>query len=123
MPTKTPDREARREQALKRLGTRNPSCVVCSENDPLCLELHHIAGQKHHDDLSIVCRNCHRKLSDQQRDHPVDTPRQHPTMATIGHYLLGLADLFRLLAASLVQFGTWLIELGQPPAQSQSAGV
>jgi hypothetical protein len=123
MPTKTPDREARREQALKRLGTRNPSCVVCNEGDPLCLELHHIGGQKHHEDLAIVCRNCHRKLSDQQRDHPADTQGQHPTMATIGHYLLGLADLFRLLATSLVQFGTWLIELGQPPAQPHSAGV
>lgn len=113
MPKTRPDSETRKEQALKRLGTRYPSCTVCGETDPRCMELHHIAGQKHHDDLAIVCRNCHRKLSDDQRDHPVDMPGQNPMLATIGHFLMGLADLFRLLAATLVAFGKSLIDEAQ----------
>ena len=46
-PAKDTDlrREARRQRAIERLGTTNPSCVRCDENDPLVLELHHIPGQ------------------------------------------------------------------------------
>jgi len=70
------DAEDRRQQQLRRLGTQNPICVGCGELDPAVLELHHIAGRKHSEDLSIVCANCHRKLSDKQRDHvpPGPTP-------------------------------------------------
>jgi hypothetical protein len=107
------DYEARKQRALRRLGTDNPICVACGHNQWQCLELHHIAGQKHHDDLSIVCRNCHRFLSDGQRDHP---PSQTPDSA-VGRYLLGLADLFGLIAERLREFGRVLISAGEgnPP--------
>jgi hypothetical protein len=111
MPIDKPDAEDRLEQRYRKLGTRTPSCVCCGYDDPLALELHHIAGQKHHDDLSIVCRNCHRRLSDQQLDHPEDVAGQDTTLAAISHYLMGLADLFRMLADRLVEFGRHLIEL------------
>jgi hypothetical protein len=102
------DEYARLERRLAKLGTRNPACIACGETNPLCLELHHIAGQHHHDDLSIVCCNCHRKVTQQQMYRPgafepADTP------ASIGHYLCGLADLFAMLAATLQRFGEWLI--------------
>ncbi len=70
-----PDFEDRLERRYRKLDTRNPACVCCGHNDPFALELHHIAGCKHHDDLAIVCRNCHRRLSDNQLDHPEDTLR------------------------------------------------
>ena len=111
MPTQKLDSEDRLEQRYRKLGSRNPVCVCCGYDDPHALELHHIAGQKHDDDLSIVCRNCHRRLSDQQLDHPEDLPVQETSLATIGHYLMGLADLFRMLADRLVEFGKHLIEL------------
>ena len=47
--TKRTDSEDRRQQRLRRLGTQNPNCVACGESDPAVLELHHVAGQKHHD--------------------------------------------------------------------------
>src|ERR1700693_545858 len=62
--TKKFDEEDRKQQRLRRLGTQNPRCVVCGESDPAVLDLHHIAGRKHSDDVSIVCANHHRKLSD-----------------------------------------------------------
>jgi hypothetical protein len=114
-----PDTEDRLEQRYRKLGTRNPSCVCCGHDDPLALELHHIAGQKHNDDLSIVCRNCHRRLSDQQLDHTEDVPGQDTTLATIGHYLMGLADLFRMLADRLVEFGKHLIALANGPVDPE----
>ena len=63
------DDNDRLEKQFRRLGTRNPVCVGCGEADPYCLELHHAAGRKHDDDVVIVCRNCHRKLTAKQRDH------------------------------------------------------
>ena len=63
------DRERRRQRALERLGTDDPCCAICAENDWRCLELHHIAGQAFDDTTMIVCRNCHRKLSDMQKEH------------------------------------------------------
>ena len=108
--------EVREEKRLQRLGTRTPSCVACGETDSRVMELHHIAGQKHHGDTAIVCRNCHRKLSDQQFDHPADQAGQNSMLATIGHYLVGLADLLVLLASTLVEFGKSLIKASQEPA-------
>ena len=104
------DKNARLEKALKRLGTRNPSCVACGEADPLCLELHHIGEKDHHDDLSIVCRNCHRKLSDPQKDL-TEVNQPNPTLETIGRYLHGLAELFLLIAETLKAFGNALLGL------------
>jgi len=101
--------DIRRQRALRRLGSDAPQCCACPERDPRCLELHHIAGRKNHDDTVPVCRNCHRKLSDLQLDHPsaAGSPPDRPVI--IGHYLLGLADLFRLIAERLVEFGHALI--------------
>jgi len=44
-------------------------CIVCTEDDPRCLELHHVAGRAFADDCVIACCNCHSKLSDMQKDH------------------------------------------------------
>jgi hypothetical protein len=49
------EREKRRQMRLERLGTNTPRCVVCGEDDPSCLELHHIPGRKFGDELGIVC--------------------------------------------------------------------
>lgn len=104
------DRDDRLEKQYRRLGTREPMCVGCAESNPFCLELHHIAGQKHHDDLAIVCRNCHRKITDQQHDHE-SPPFTRPTVesAMIGRYLLGLADLLLMIVNALRDFGRHLL--------------
>jgi hypothetical protein len=108
--TKPRDAEDRRQQQLRRLGTQSPVCVSCGESDPAVLELHHIAGRKHSDNVSIVCANCHRKLSDQQRDHvAAGAAEAEGLLAKIGHYLLGLADLLALAVKALREFGAWLI--------------
>ena len=104
------DRDDRIEQQYRRLGKRDAICVCCSEPDPFCLELHHIAGEKHHEDLSIVCRNCHRKLSNKQRDYPSEWLESSTGDRTvIGFYLLGLCDLLSLVIDSLRRFAQRLL--------------
>jgi hypothetical protein len=105
-----PDREDRLEKQYRRLGTREPLCVGCAESNPFCLELHHLAGQKYHGDLAIVCRNCHRKLTDQQQEHEGSlSPKPWADSVTIGRYLLGLADLLLMVVNALRDFGKHLI--------------
>jgi hypothetical protein len=104
------EQERRKQKALERLGTNNPVCVLCGETDWRCLELHHLAGKPFDGALAIVCRNCHRKLSDMQKDHPQPTSTPPDALDRIGHFLLGLADLFALLVAKLREFGEFMIE-------------
>lgn len=112
MKNKTTDPDERIERAYQRLGTRTPVCTTCDETNPHCLELHHIAGRKYHDDTVIQCRNCHRKLSDSQLDHlSPQATGPDAQLVVIGRYLLGLADWFALLVERLREFGAWLIEL------------
>ena len=104
------DYEDRLEQLYRRLGTRHPICLGCCETSPFCMEQHHIAGKKHHGDISIVCRNCHRKLTVQQLYHvPPDTPEPTGELVTIDRYLLGLCDLLEMVVATLQKFDESLI--------------
>ena len=94
---------------LSGLGPKIRSAYFAAENDPLVLELHHLEGQafgKYR--LVIVCRNCHRKLSDLQKDHPEKIADPPDALETIAHFLLGLADLFEFLIGKLREFAAEL---------------
>ena len=102
-------RETRRQAALDRLGTNDPRCIHCGETDWRCLEAHHVAGRAYDDFTSVECRNCHRKLSDPQKDHPPKIGEPPSLPEQVGHFLLGLADFFLLLVEQLRKFGGELI--------------
>lgn len=109
----TGDYERRKQQRLRKLGTNSPRCGCCGEDRWQALEQHHIAGQAHDDALVIQCRNCHRVLSDAQRDHPLAQEPADPYLEMMGRFLLGLADMLRLVVERLVEFGLALIERAQ----------
>ena len=104
-------REIRLQKAYEKLGTNSPRCVNCGENYPRCLQAHHPAGRKYHPVTTLVCENCHRKLSDAQYDHPPHRGGPPSPLETIGRFLLGLADLFELLITTMKEFGLQLLEL------------
>ncbi len=109
------DRDERLERQYQRLGTRKAICVGCGEEDPFCMEKHHLAGRKRHDDVSIICRNCHRKLTNQQLDHvPLMAEEPNGNRAVIGHYLLGLCDLLAMVVPTLRGFGEQLLDESTP---------
>lgn len=105
------NRERRLQRALERLGSNNPRCVVCGCDDPLALELHHLAGLAFGNDTVPVCRNCHRRLSDYQRDHSLGEAKQPSEIEPIRRFLLGLADLFEMLVKRLREFAAKLAAL------------
>ncbi|WP_148650898.1 hypothetical protein [Sphingopyxis granuli] len=114
-------KEVRKQFRLERLGSNHPRCGVCGEGDDRCLEDHHIAGRRWDDATVIICRNCHRKVSDDQKDYPVFNPNADPLLDRIGHFLLGLADMLRLIVEKLVAFGHALIERAAPASVGSKA--
>lgn len=115
-------RETRKQRRLEALGTNTPRCGTCGENRHQCIERHHPSGRKS-DPLTTVleCRNCHRVLSDDQRDHPALNPSADPMLDMIGHFMLGLADMLRIIIEKLYEFGLALIARAAPPVAEQSA--
>lgn len=103
------EQERRKQRRLEKLGTTHPRCGMCGEADDRALELHHVAGRKHDDVTVILCRNCHRKVSDNQKDHPAIITQADPMLAIIGSFLLGLADMLNIIVAKLCEFGLALI--------------
>jgi hypothetical protein len=103
-------REIRKQRRLEKLGTNLPICGTCGEADYRTLEKHHVAGRKHDPDTVIMCRNCHRKVSDDQKDHPAIDVKADAMLSAIGMFLLGLADLLELVIDKLTAFGITLIE-------------
>jgi hypothetical protein len=112
-------KERRRQARLERLGSNNPKCLVCDEDDPSCLERHHLSGRVFGDDCIVICRNCHRKLSDRQKDHLPVLAGTSTTIECCGRLLLGVADALELwkVPSALVDLirlaGKYLIEYGQ----------
>jgi hypothetical protein len=114
-------REARKQRRLETLGTNEPRCAICPETAWQCMELHHVAGQHHDETTVILCRNCHRKVSDDQKSLPQFDPEADPILAAIGHFLLGLAQLFVRLVETLEKFGRELIERSAPKPLGSAA--
>jgi hypothetical protein len=105
------DQERRKQARLEKLGTDSPRCGTCGRTGWRVMELHHIAGQHHDETTVILCANCHREVTDDQKDHPAFDPNADPLLARIGHFLLGLADLLGLVVGKLAEFGHELIAL------------
>ena len=102
-------RETRKQRRLELLGTATPRCGACGFNRWQALELHHLPGRKIDPNFTVTtCRNCHRILSDDQKDHP--GLEGDPELAKFGHFMLGLADIQRLTSEKLHEFGLALIE-------------
>ncbi len=113
-------KETRKQRRLEALGTNNPHCGMCGENDWRCIELHHVADHGCDDTMVRLCRNCHRKVSDDQKDHPLFDPNADPMLHAIGRFLLGFADMLVALVEKLRVFALYLIERGSLVARGEA---
>ena len=113
MPQKLPDKNTRKQQAHQRLGTREPECAICGENDLRCLDKDHLAGRKYSDEIFILCANCHRKRTDSQKDQPPGLPGPVSDLERKGRTIRGAIEHARELCNLLEPIANELIQLGQ----------
>ncbi len=128
-------REARKEEAYERLGTRHPRCEHCGEADPAALhgvhpdvtcyecsarqagrspsERHHPAGRRNNQATVPIPGNDHRVLSDAQRGWPERTlrnPDGSPLLAAAAA-IRGWLDVLWLIVQRTVGHVPALLEL------------
>jgi hypothetical protein len=108
--------EAERQRKRRKfwaLGITNHVCALCPEDDPLCLEVEHPAGQAHDDTVILLCCNHHRKRTADQRCDPSPSENPRNVFEVIGRWLLSIASYFELLTNTLRRFGEYLINLAK----------
>jgi hypothetical protein len=103
--------ERRKQDRLEKLGTDHPVCTCCGESRWEVFEGHHLAGRKHHGDIALVCLNCHKVLTVAQECRREPGDPDEPFLATVGHYLIGLADMLLMIAKSFAEFGKRLLDM------------
>ncbi len=113
------ENEKRKNRRLAALGTNEPKCPCCGETDWRVFEQDHIAGRARDDMVVNICANCHRKRTYDQKGHPLHNPQNDPQLDRMGHFLLGLADLLKLIIDRLYEFGLFLIALSENYADNQ----
>jgi hypothetical protein len=105
----TDERERRKQSRLHKLKTNMPACKACGEDDWRVMQEHHLAMRKHDNLVVILCANDHRRVTDDQNDHPKVLPGGDEFFARVGKFLKGLADLLRIILDCLSGFGDELI--------------
>ena len=112
--------ERRKQLRLEKLGTNEPRCGTCGDDRWQCIEAHHVAGQQYHSSTVLLCRNCHRVASNGQCDHPSAAEPNDPALFAIGRFLLGLADMLRVIVERLFAFGQELTARAAHPAECRA---
>lgn len=113
-------RETRKQRRCETLDNNDPRCGTCGYHRWQAIERHHPADHGRDETTVLICRNCHRVLSDDQKDHPAFDPNADPMLDAIGHFLLGLADMLKIILEKLYAFGNALIERGALPQMAAS---
>ena len=108
------DADIRREKDYRRLRTRTPICLSCGySKSSSALELAHFAPREFHDDAGVLCSNCHREMSDAEKDLSYSPQSANPQMETIGRYLIALSEWFLRIANTIAAFGEWLLDFAE----------
>lgn len=113
-------REKRKRQAQKRLGTTKPRCL-CGETNPHCFDAHHIAQRRFDGTTVDVCKNCHAKGTDLQKDHPWPLDGELTPQERFAHMLYGLADLLLLAVDKIIEIADWLVNEARTFIEKQNS--
>ena len=105
----TDDQERRKQARSHKLGTNHPRCATCGNSDWRVIEEHHPDTRKRDNLVVLLCANHHRLVTDDQKDHCSGLEGSDPFLVSVGNFLLGFADMLRIILDRLYEFGNELI--------------
>ena len=104
--------ERRRLRRLAFLGTSNPSCAICGESSPECLEVHEIPGFKRDPEATTIrCRNCHRKLHERLLSAGITMERERCPVERTAEAMRALSVTLREEAEALERWASVLNQI------------
>lgn len=116
-------RLARKHSRARKNGTINPFCCVCGEHHwAVRYDLHHFAERKYDDRTIRLCRTCHEKVTDMQKDYPPISPDTNPRLARFIAMIRGRIIMNRLSLEVDEELHAWLIGPPDLPPLSHREG-
>jgi hypothetical protein len=102
-------RLARQHGRARKNGTRNPFCCVCGEHHwTVRYDLHHFAEREYDDRTIRLCRTCHEKVTDMQKDYPPVPSDTDTRLARMIAMTRGRIIMTRLSLAVDEELHAWL---------------
>jgi hypothetical protein len=84
-----------------RKGGKPPvACVICGEDNPNSIDMHHVDGRNNSDWVEPLCKNCHAKVTAQQNKLSPKARSKN-------------ASLQNLRAFNVISIGALLKEIGE----------
>ena len=103
------NRLGRKHERLRKHGTDNPFCCACGEHHwAVRYERHHIAHRKYDPCTIRLCKTCHDKVTDMQKDYPPIPSGTDPRLARIIAMLRGRIIMQRLMQEHDEELEAWL---------------
>ena len=121
MRRERPDREARKQRRIERIGSDEIACPCCGENDWRVLQAHHYFSRRFGPEIIWVCANCHAILSDDQEDFPLPVENGDERLQRIAHFMLNHAALMRLAAEHFAEFAEELVRRAAPDQDNKES--
>jgi len=105
-------KELRREADFRRLKSRYPICLICAYRaHPAAIEFAHIIPRAFGLGCGIpLCSNCHRELTDQEKDMSFKPTTNQPDLETVGRFLSALGEHYEKTAPTLKHLGAVALE-------------
>lgn len=102
-------RLARMHRRARSNGTNNPFCCACGEHHwTVRYDLHHFAERKYDPRTIRLCRGCHEKVTDMQKDYPRIPKDTEPRLAKMIAMTRGRIIMTRLWLEMDEELHSWL---------------
>jgi hypothetical protein len=90
---------------MTRTGGSRLCYVICGEDTPGLLEMHHVDGRAISGKTVPLCKNCHAKVTmEQNRFPPTARAADAVQSEQIAYWLLSLGALLNYIGQSLIEF-------------------
>lgn len=120
-------KELRQEAAFRRLKSRYPICLICGYwANPAAIEFAHIIPKAFGLGWGVpLCRNCHRELTDMEKDMSFKPTTTEVELETIGRLLGAIGEQYEKSAPTLKHLSAVALEtarrLSKPSNSENSA--